>query len=70
MMEGTPGTHLVQPPAQRKAFALSSVRLLRALPRQVLRIAKDGDSTASLSSLFQCLTTLTVRILNLYFLFR
>lgn len=34
----------------------------RALPSQVLSVAKDVDSIASPSSLFQCLNTLTVRV--------
>lgn len=35
-------------------------QVARALPSQVLSVAKDVDSTASLSSSFQCLKTLTV----------
>lgn len=54
---GTSGD-LVQLPAQSR-FTYS--RLLGALSGWVFDIAKDGDSTVSLSNLCQCLTNLTVK---------
>jgi len=47
---------LVQHPGQSR---VSYSRLLTALSSSVLSISKDGVSTASLGTLFQCLTTLT-----------
>lgn len=40
---------------------------LRAVSKQVLNSSKDGDSTTSVDSLFQCLPTLTVKKIFLLF---
>lgn len=45
--EGTSGDHLVSHPAQSRVR-----RLLSAVSSHVLNISTDGDSTASLDSLF------------------
>jgi len=47
--------HLVQPPCQSR---VTYSRLHRALSRGVLNISREGDSTTSLGSLFQCSITL------------
>jgi len=49
----------VQPPAQSRG---SHSRLSRIMSSQVLKVFRDGDSTASKGNLFLCLTTLTVSI--------
>jgi len=54
-LEGTSGDHLAQPLCQSR---VTYSRLHRTLSRQVLNISKEGDSTASLGSLFQCSVTL------------
>lgn len=43
-LEGTSGSHLAQTPAQRRS---NKIRLLSVMPREVLYISSDGDSTAS-----------------------
>lgn len=50
--EGTSGDYPVQYPAQS---SISESRLLRAVSTQVLSVSGDGDSTASLGKLCQCL---------------
>ena len=47
--------HLVQPPCRSR---VTYSRLHRTLSRQVLNISREGESTTSLGSLFQCSTTL------------
>ena len=48
-LEGTSVGHLVHPPC-RSTYS----RLHRTLSRRVLNISREGDSTTSLGSLFQC----------------
>ena len=50
--------HLVQPPCKSR---VTYSRLHRTLSRQVLNISREGDSTTSLGSLFQCSVTLRVK---------
>jgi len=47
--------HLVQPPCRSR---VTYSRLHRILSRRVLNISREGDSTTSLGSLFQCSVTL------------
>ena len=47
--------HLVQPSCRSR---LTYSRLHRTLSRRVLNISREGDSTTSLGSLFQCSVTL------------
>jgi len=60
-LEGTSEGHLVQPSC-RSRVAYS--RLHRTSSRLVLNISKEGDSTSSLGSLFQCSVTLRVKERN------
>lgn len=55
--QGPPRARLVQAPAQSSLLE----QMLRAVSAQVLSTSQDGDSTKSLSKLFQCLTTLTMK---------
>jgi len=64
-LERTSGDHLVQRPCQSK-FIYS--RLQRTLSRWVFNISREGDSTASLGSLFQC--SVTLRGKKFFFMFR
>ena len=57
-LEGTSVGHLVQPPCRSR---VTQSRLPRTLSRRVLNISREGDSTTSLGSLFQCSVTLRVR---------
>ena len=57
-LEGTCGGHLVQPPCSSRATYSWRPR---TVPKWLLNISKDGDSTASLGSLCQCLVPPTVR---------
>ena len=52
--------HLVQPSCRSRATYSS---LHRTLSRRVLNISREGDSTTSLGSLFQCSVTLRRRVL-------
>jgi len=54
-LEGTSVGHLVQPPCRSK---VTYSRLHRTLSRWVLNMSREGDSTSSLGSLFQCSVTL------------
>jgi len=54
-LEGTSVGHLVQPLCRSR---VTYSRLHRTLSRWVLNISRDGDSTTSLGSLFQCSVTL------------
>ena len=54
-LEGTPVGHLVQPPCRSR---VTYSGLHRTLSRRVLNISREGDSTTSLGSLFQCSVTL------------
>ena len=47
--------HLVQPPCRSR---VTYSRLHRTSYRQVFNISREGDSTTSLGSLFQCSVTL------------
>ena len=49
-LEGTSVGHPVQPPCRSR---VTYSRLHRTLSRRVLNISREGDSTTSLSSLFQ-----------------
>ena len=57
-LEVTSGDDLVQPSCSSGA---TQSQLPRIVPRQLLEISKDGDSTASLGKLCQCLVTLTLK---------
>jgi len=57
-LEGTSVGHLVQPPSRGRVIYS---RLHRTASNQVLNISGEGDSTASLDSLFQCSITLKVK---------
>ena len=64
-LEGTSVSHLVQP------FCRSRVtysRLHRTASRRVLNISREGDSTTSLGSLFQC--SVTLRVKKFFLMFR
>jgi len=50
--------HLVQTPCRSR---VTYSRLHRTLSRQVLNISREGDSTTSLGSLFQCSVTFRVK---------
>ena len=54
-LEGTSQEHLVQPTCQSR---VTYNRLHRTASRRVLIISREGDSTTSLGSLFQCSITL------------
>ena len=54
-LEGTSVSHLVQPSCRNK---VTYSRQQTTLSRQVLNISREGDSTTSLGSLFQCSVTL------------
>ena len=54
-LEGTSVGHLVQPPCRSR---VTYSRLHRTAFRRVLNISREGDSTTSLGSLFQCSVTL------------
>jgi len=56
-LAGTSVGHLVQPPCRGR---VTYSRLHRTLSRWVLNISREGDSTASLGSLFQGSVTLRV----------
>ena len=63
-LEGTSVGHLVQPSCQSR---VTYSRLQRILSRRVLNISREGDSTTSLGSLFQCSVTLRVKKFFLMF---
>ena len=63
-LEGTSVGHLVQPPCQSR---ITYSRLHRTLSRRVLNISREGDSTTSLGSLFQC--SFTLRVKKFFFMF-
>lgn len=50
-------------PAMNSSY--SSIRVLRALPSLALNVYKDRASTNSLGNLFQCFTTLIVKMMSL-----
>jgi len=54
-LEGTSVGHLVQPPCRSR---VTQSRLDRTFSRQVLNISREGNSTTSLGSRFQCSVTL------------
>ena len=54
-LEGTSVGHLAQPSCQSR---VTYSRLHRTLSRRVLNISREGVSTTSLGSLFQCSVTL------------
>jgi len=56
--------HLVQLPCQSR---VTYSRLHRTSSRQVLNSSREGDSTTSLESLFQCFVTLKVKMFFLMF---
>lgn len=56
------GGHLIQPPWWSR---FSQRRLQRIISRQVLNICRDGNSTASLASLFKCSGTLTGKLFSI-----
>ena len=58
-LEGTSGSLLFNLHAQSR---VSYSRLLKVMLSWVLNISKDGDSTAPLSNLLQCLNILTVKV--------
>ena len=64
-LEGTSVGHLVQPPCRSRG---TCSRLHRTLSRQVLNISREGDSTTSLGSLFQC--SVTLRWKKFFLIFR
>jgi len=64
-LEGTSVGHLVQPPCQSR---VTYSRLHRTLSRRVLNISREGDSTASLGSLFQ--GSVTLRGKKFFLMFR
>ena len=64
-MEGTSVGHLVQPSWRSR---VTYCRLHRNLSRQVLNISGEGDSTASLGSLFPC--SITLRRKKFFLMFR
>ena len=55
-LEGTSVGRLVQPSCRSR---VTYSRLHRTLSRRVLNISREGDSTTSLGSLFQCSVTLS-----------
>ena len=57
--------HLVQPSSRSR---VTYSRLHRNLSRQILNISREGDSTTSLGSLFQC--SVTLRGKKFFLLFR
>jgi len=59
-LEETVKGHLAQPPAVSRDI-FNQIKLLRAPSSLTLNISRDGASTASLGSPFQCFTTLTVK---------
>ena len=65
-LEGTSRLHLVQSPYSEQ---VTKSTLPMTMFSWVLNISKSGDSTTSLGSLFQCLTTLTVKKVFLMFKF-
>ena len=58
-------SHLVQPPCRSR---VTYSRLHRTLSRWVLNISREGDSTASLGSLFQ--GSVTLRGKKFFLMFR
>ena len=64
-LEGTSVGHLVQPPCRSR---VTYSRLHRTASRRVLNISREGDSTASLGSLFQC--SITLRGKKFFLMFR
>ena len=56
-LEGTSGDHPVHPPAKAVPWS----KLHRKVSRQIWSVSRQGDSTASLGSLFQCSVILTVK---------
>jgi len=64
-MEGTSVGHLVQPPCRSR---VTYSRLHRTASRWVLNISREGDSTTSLGSLFQC--SITLRGKKFFLMFR
>lgn len=61
--------HLVQSSAQSRPYFKGWIRLLKALPRQVLSISKNSGKTLYRDNLVNCLTILTVKIFSFPFLF-
>jgi len=61
-LEGTFRGHLAHPLAASKDI-FNQTRLLRAPSNLALNVSRDGASTTSLGSLFQCLTTLIKKLL-------
>ena len=59
------GGHLVQAPCSTRA---TSIHLPTTVSRQLWSLSKDGDSTASLGNLCQCLVTPIVK--NCFLMFR
>jgi len=57
--------HLVQPLCRSR---VTYSRLHRTLSRRVLNISKEGDSTTSPGSLFQC--SITLRVKKFFLMFR
>jgi len=65
-LEGTSVGHLVQSTCRSR---VTYSRLQRTLSRWVLNISREGESTTSLGSLFQCFVTLRVKKFFLIYIF-
>ena len=64
-LKGTSEGHLVQSPCPSR---VTQSRLHRTLSRRVLNTSREGDTTTSLGSLFQC--SITLRVKKFFLMFR